>query len=264
MGIITLLTDFGADSGYPAAMKGVIYAIAPTATLIDISHGIKHHDVREGAFLLWMNIPFFPKGTVHCAVVDPSVGTARQPLIVRAGGQLLVGPDNGLLIPAARRLGSTEVFTITNEKFYRKPVSHTFHGRDIFAPIAAHLANSFPPEELGQPVEKFVKLSFGEGSQQGMTLKGEIIFVDTFGNLVTSISAQLLNAFAQLGDPLALEVGSKSAIVRFLETYEQADENELCITIGSHEQAEIAVNLGSAAQRLRAHPGDALTLRKNR
>lgn len=264
MGVITLLTDFGADSGYPAAMKGVIYAIAPTATLIDISHGIEHHNVREGAFLLWMNVPFFPKGTVHCAVVDPSVGTARQPLIVRAGGQLLVGPDNGLLIPAARRLGSTEVFTITNEKFYRKPVSHTFHGRDIFAPIAAHLANSFPPEELGQPVEKFVKLSFGEGSQQGVTLKGEIIFVDTFGNLVTSISAELLKTFAHPEDHLVLDAGSKSAKVRFCETYEHADENELLITIGSHEQAEIAVNLGSAAQRLRAHPGDAFTLRKNR
>jgi S-adenosylmethionine hydrolase len=264
MGVITLVTDFGADSGYPAAMKGVIYSIAPTATVIDISHGILRHHAREGAFLLWMTAAHFPQGTVHCAVVDPGVGTARAPLTIRSGGQLFVGPDNGLLVPAARRLGSLETFVITNERFFRKPVSRTFHGRDIFAPIAAHLANGFPPEELGERIEKFAKLNFGEGVRQGSTLTGEILFIDSFGNLVTNISSALLRDFVKPEERVTLESGSKSTQARFLETYGQAQENELFVTVGSHDQTEIAVNLGNAAQRLRARPTESLTLRQQR
>jgi hypothetical protein len=263
MSAITLLTDFGADSGYPAAMKGVIYSIAPTATLIDISHGVARHSVREGAFLLWMAAPAFAPGTVHCAVVDPGVGTDRKPLIIRARDQFLVGPDNGLLVPAARRLGGLEAFVITNQSFFRKPVSPTFHGRDIFGPIAAHLANGIASEELGQPLETFVKLSFGEGSRQGARLTGEIIFADGFGNLVTNLSSELLENFARHEDELVLDIGSKSLKVRFMETYGQAREGELFVAIGSHDHAEIAVNLGSAAQRLRARAGDAITLRRS-
>ncbi len=264
MGMITLLTDFAADSGYPSSMKGVIYAIAPTASVVDISHGVGRHAIREGAFLLWMNVPFFASNTVHCAVVDPGVGTDRKPLIVRSGDQFFVGPDNGLLIPAARRLGVLEAFVITNERFFRKAVSRTFHGRDIFAPIAAHLANGFPPEELGQPYEKYVKLSFGEGTRHGSIVKGEIVFVDSFGNLVTNITAKLLQEFAQLEESVSIEVGSKSSQLRILDAYGNASENELFLTIGSHDQAEISVNLGSAAQRLRARAGDALILRMSR
>jgi hypothetical protein len=263
MGIITLLTDFGADSGYPAAMKGVIYSIAPTANLIDISHAIAPYSYREGAFLLWMTTPCFPKGTVHCAVVDPGVGTDRQPIIVRSGEQFFVGPDNGLLIPAARRLGTLEVFHISNDRFFRKPISRTFHGRDIFAPIAAHLANGFSPEELGQPLERFTKLSFGEGIREGHFLKGEIIYIDRFGNLVTNISsAELVNCIKP-EDEIVLEIGSKSVQVKFCETYGQMSENQLFVTVGSHEQTEIAVNRGSAAQRLRARAGDMIILRKS-
>jgi S-adenosylmethionine hydrolase len=232
--------------------------------VIDISHGIGRQAIREGAFLLWMNVSCFPNQTVHCAVVDPGVGTARKPLILRSGGQFFVGPDNGLLIPAARRLGLIEAFVITNERFFRQPVSKTFQGRDLFAPIAAHLANGFPPEELGEAFEKYTKLSFGEGSRHGSFIKGEIIFVDSFGNLVTNVSAKLLQEFVALEENLSVEIGARSNQLRFLSTYGAASEHELFITIGSHDQAEIAVNLGSAAQRLRARPGDALILRLGR
>lgn len=259
MALITLLSDFGSASGYPAAMKGVILSLCPTAQIVDISHDVERHHIRAGAFLLWMVAPYFPEKTVHCAVVDPGVGTARRPIVIESGGQFLVGPDNGLLIPAAERLGRYSVFHITNEKYFRAPVSRTFHGRDIFAPVAAHIANGLSPCELGPPITDYIKLSLGEGVRRGRVLEGEIAYIDTFGNLITNIPGELLKELAP-GTALVVEVSRKVASARYASTYGEVEQGELIVTVGSHGQLEIATNLGSAAQRLRAHTGETVTI----
>lgn len=260
MALITLLSDFGSASGYPAAMKGVILSLCPTAQIVDISHDVERHHVRAGAFLLWMAVPYFPEKTVHCAVVDPGVGTARRALVIESGGQLLVGPDNGLLIPAAERLGRFTVFHIRNEQFFRAPVSRTFHGRDIFAPVAAHLANGLAPQELGPQITDYTKLSFGEGMRHGRVLEGEVIYIDPFGNLITNIAGELLQQVSP-GDSVTIEVSRKAASARYARTYGEVEPHELIVTVGSHGQVEIAMNLGSAAQRLRAHTGEPVLIK---
>ncbi len=259
MALITLLSDFGSASGYPSAMKGVILSLYPSAQIVDISHDVERHHVRAGAFLLWMVAPYFPEKTVHCAVVDPGVGTARRPLAIESGGQIFVGPDNGLLIPAAERLGEPKVYHIQNEKYFRPEVSRTFHGRDIFAPVAAHIALGLPPRELGPQITDFVKLSFGEGLRRGRVLEGEIIYIDTFGNVITNISGRLFEGIAP-GTTFVVEVSRKAASARYVQTYAEGDQGELIVTVGSHGQVEIALNLGSAAARLRAHVGETVLI----
>lgn len=259
----TLLSDFGAASGYPAAMKGVLLEICPSATLVDISHDVTRHDVREGAFLLWMVAPYFPKQTVHCAVVDPGVGTVRRALIISAGGQLFVGPDNGLLLPAAQRVGEIKVYIIQNAKFTHTPVSKTFHGRDIFASVAAHLANGVPPAEIGPPTNEWVKLSFGEGRREGRALAGEVIYIDSFGNIVTNIAGDLVVAYGYTpllaaGALLRVETERKSSSAHYARG--DLSPSELIVTVGSHGQIEIAANRASAAQRLRVRVGETLRI----
>lgn len=267
--IITFLSDFGSASGYPAAMKGVAAGLSQ-ARLIDITHDIERHNIREGAFVLWMVAPYFPRGTVHCAVVDPGVGTQRRGLMIKAGGQFFVGPDNGLLMPAANRVcklagsqaNDLEAYSITNKKYVRSEVSGTFHGRDVFAPVAAHLANGVLPQEIGERIDECVKLSFGEGARRGDVLLGEAIYIDGFGNVITNIAGGLLKQIAEFGDGLVLEAARKTVAAKFLPTYGFADESELFLTIGSHGNIEIAKNLGSAAQELRLKAGESVCLRR--
>ncbi len=236
--------------------------ICPSAQLVDISHDVERHHIRAGAFLLWMVAPYFPKETVHCAVVDPGVGTARRPLVASSGGQFFVGPDNGLLIPAAQRLGEPKIYSIEHEKYFHTPVSRTFHGRDIFAPVAAYLASGVPPEQLGPPVTDWVKLSFGQGIRRGHILEGEIVYIDSFGNVITNITGELLRELAEPGVVLIVEVARKSASARCAETYGEAEPHGLLVTVGSHGQVEIAANRDSAAQRLRARPGEAILIQR--
>lgn len=262
MALITLLSDFGSASGYPAAMKAVILSICPTAQIVDISHDVERHHIRAGAFLLWLVAPYFQEKTVHCAVVDPGVGTARRALAIESGRQLFVGPDNGLLIPAAQRLGEPKIYSIENKKYFRDPVSATFHGRDIFAPVAAHLANGLPVTELGPQITDYIKLSFGEGTQRGHILEGEIIYIDSFGNVITNIAGELLHKLAPTGVSLVVEVSRKSVSARYVQTYGEVEPNELAVTVGSHGQVEIATHLGSAAQRLRARTGETILIQR--
>lgn len=262
MAPITLLSDFGSASGYPAAMKGVILSICPTAQIVDISHDVERHHIRSGAFVLWMVAPYFPEKTVHCAVVDPGVGTARRALAIESGGQIFVGPDNGLLIPAALRVGAPQIYQIENEKYFLPTVSRTFHGRDIFAPVAAHLANGLPLTELGPQITEYIKLSFGEGLRRGHVLEGEIIYIDSFGNVITNIAGRLLHELAKPGTALIVEVSRKSVSARCAHTYAEGDPHELVVTVGSHGQVEIATNLGNAAQRLRARTGETILIQR--
>jgi len=244
MKIITLLTDFG--SFYPAQMKGVILAKLKDkdVTFVDIAHDIPPQDVRAGAFALLSSARYFPSGTVHVAVVDPGVGTGRLGLVVESGGQLFVGPDNGLLQPAAQSLGSPQAYKIAR-KF---EASSTFHGRDVFAPVAALLAAGEKPASLGPRVRPKT-LSFGEPKRTDSGIEATVIYIDRFGNLI--LNMQKLPAFG---------LSLKGIKLKKVRTYAEGRRIEPLITLGSHGFAEIAVNQGSAAEVFCLKTGDRIDL----
>ncbi|MDR5695563.1 MAG: S-adenosyl-l-methionine hydroxide adenosyltransferase family protein [Armatimonadota bacterium] len=251
MAIITFLSDFGSRSPYPAAMKAVASAICQ-ATFLDISHDVRRHDVREGAYLLFAVVPYFPVGTVHVAVVDPGVGTARAGLIVTAGGQFFVGPDNGLLLPAAHRLGKITVYRIQNPAYFHSHVSPTFHGRDIFAPVGAHLARGVPPGEIGERVEEYVDLDFGRGVWEDGSFLGKVVYIDPFGNLVTNIPGEMVQGVWNHGDLIVVESRKWSIEVTFTPSYGFVPPGQFLAAIGSDGFLEIAINQGDAARELGA------------
>ena len=252
MKVITLLTDFG--SFYPAQMKGVILSLlrAEDVTFVDIAHDIPPQDVRAGAFALLSAVRYFPPGTIHIAVVDPEVGTDRAGLAVESGGQIFVGPDNGLLMPAARSLGNLRAYRISlplpAPAPQSLPVSSTFHGRDVFAPAAALLAEGRSPADLGPRVEP-EELNFGEARRTERGIEAVVIYVDRFGNLILNLSE--LPAF-----PVRL----KGINLRRVRTYAEASRIEPLITQGSHGFAEIAVNQGNAAEVFCLKAGDRVEL----
>jgi S-adenosylmethionine hydrolase len=242
MQIITLLTDFG--SLYPAQMKGVILSKVQDITFVDIAHEIPPQDIRAGAFALLCTARYFPPGTIHLAVVDPGVGTGRLGIVVKSGGHTFVGPDNGLLLPAARALGSPEAYMIALS-FEAAP---TFHGRDVFAPVAAALACGRSPESIGLEVRP-VELSFGSARHTDSGIEAEVIYVDRFGNLILNMQ--------ELPDR---EVALKGVRLRPARTYGEAERIEPLITMGSHGFAEIAVNQGNAAEAFGLGAGDRIIL----
>jgi len=254
--LVTLLSDFGSRSPYPAAMKAVLVSYGQHL-LVDISHDVPRHDIPAGAYLLSTIVPFVPAGTVHLAVVDPGVGTARRGLIVASGGQYFVGPDNGLLLPAARRVGRPRAYLITDERLLRAVRSTTFHGRDLFAPAAAVLARGTPPEVLGRPVSEIVDLDFGTGRIERGVLAGAVIYIDPFGNVITNIPVSLLPA---AGTPLAVRVGRRGVPASVGSTYGDRPRGRAVVVPGSDGFVEIAVREGSAASLLGATPGTSVRI----
>ncbi len=256
--VITLLSDLG--DVYPASMKGVILGINPEACIVDISHSVPPHYIRRGAFILMTTAKYFPSGTVHIAVVDPGVGTNRRALALRAGVEsgihYFIGPDNGLLIPAAKSLGDFEVYEITNRNLFRKNISSTFHGRDVFAPVGAHISKGLNIDKVGRRIFDFVKLDFGEGKKKEDVLEGRIIFIDSFGNIMTNISNELVNF--QAGDMLEIE-GKQ---IPFFASYGFCKKGEPLALIGSHGFLEIAINMGNAALYFDKKPNDEIVVRK--
>jgi S-adenosylmethionine hydrolase len=257
--LLTFLSDFGSASPYPAAMKAVAAGICD-AILIDISHEVTEGSIREGAYLLWSVAPVCPPGTIHCAVIDPGVGTGRAALAVAAGGQVLVGPDNGVLLPAARRLGNPEIYRLNDPSFWRHPVSATFHGRDVFAPTAAHLASGTPVSVVGVATKTYVDLVFPTGRGDGRALVGEVLWIDRFGNLVTTIPGHLL---AELSPRASLVVEAAAATIEAMpaRTFGDVASGRTVVFVGSDGMVEVAVNRGSAAHALAAAPGMALRIR---
>jgi len=260
MSIISLTTDFG--DLYPAAVKAVILGINPGVQIIDVTHSIRQAGIREGAFALYSLVPYFPAKTVHIGIVDPGVGTSRRALAIKAGKsgyeQFFVGPDNGLLIPAARCLGEMEVYEITNREIMLKSgISATFHGRDIFAPVGAHLSKSFPIKELGPQVSHFVNLDFGNFGIDGSFLVGEVIFADNFGNVITNIPEDVILRFFAFGS----EVEVNGRRVPFVQTYGFAGQEKPLILIGSHGFLEIAINGGNAALKFGLKNGSPVTIK---
>jgi S-adenosyl-L-methionine hydrolase (adenosine-forming) len=250
MGTITLISDFGAY--YPAIMKAAILEIAPDATIIDVTHEITPENVREAAFILRETVKNFPRGTVHVAVVDPTVGTDRRGLVIAAGGHYLVGPDNGILIPAARLLGDFEVLRI---KMAAK--SSTFHGRDIFAPVGAHLL-------MGRlqrltPTPTYVDLLFQEPHSSENAVSGAILYVDRFGNCVTNIPGSFMIQRSGYGSIRNL---NRVTMIQFMQTYDEVAQGRPLLTVGSFDLIEIAVNKGSAATEFNLKLGDQISLER--
>jgi S-adenosyl-L-methionine hydrolase (adenosine-forming) len=246
---ITLLSDFGTKEGYVAQMKGVISSITE-ARILDITHEISPHNIREGAFILWTTAPFFPVGTIHVAVVDPGVGTERKGLIITTKKQILIGPDNGILLPTAHLLGDFIVYEITNPKYMIHPLSRTFHGRDIFAPVAAYIARGVPFGEIGTQTTHFVDLKFSLGEHQGDRIVGKVLYVDRFGNVMTNIPQEILPGDIEQ-KKISLVSGDRQwEHVPFVSSYGSVKEGEMLCTIGSNHFLEISVNQGNAAQTL--------------
>lgn len=260
MSIISLTTDFG--DLYPAAMKAVILGINPGIQIIDITHSIRRAEIREGAFALYSLVPYFPAKSVHVGVVDPGVGTSRRALALKAGPegeeQFFVGPDNGLMVPAARRLGDMEVYEITNKEMMLKSgVSATFHGRDIFAPVGARLSKGMPIEDVGNKVSDFVDLDFGNVGIDGPFLVGETVYADSFGNVITNIPEAAVLKFCSFGSQV--EVNGRK--VSFVQTYGFVGQNDALALIGSHGFLEIAVNKGNAALQFGLKSGDSVAVK---
>ncbi|MEA5462373.1 SAM hydrolase/SAM-dependent halogenase family protein [Leptothoe sp. PORK10 BA2] len=256
MGVITLLTDFGHTDSYVGVMKGVIAGISPHSQVVDLTHGILPQDILAARFNLLTSYGYFPGGTVHGVVVDPGVGTQRAAIAVQVatenGGQMVVAPDNGILTG----FPITAAVALVNADYWLTPQpSHTFHGRDIFASVAAHLANGVPMEQLGTPlaVSSLVRLSLGNAVATGHGYLGSIQYIDHFGNLVTTILGHKLT-----GQSWQVCMGGR--MVRYSTTYGHGEPGEALALIGSHGYVEIAVNGGSAAQVWGAKVGDDVEL----
>jgi S-adenosyl-L-methionine hydrolase (adenosine-forming) len=248
-GILTLTTDFGTRDAYVGIMKGVALGICPAARLVDLTHEVPAQTVRLGALLLRSAVEYFPAGTVHLAVVDPGVGSARQPVLVVTERALFVGPDNGLLAPAAELLGVRAVYRLEREAFFRQPVSHTFHGRDVFAPVAAHLAGGTPPAAFGAELAGLQPLDLPAPTVEAGAVHGEVIHVDHFGNLITNIPADVLAGFR--AGSLSVRI-SEMTVTSLAPTYAAVPSGAFVAVIGSWGMLEVAVRDGSAAERLRA------------
>jgi S-adenosylmethionine hydrolase len=252
-GLVTLTTDFGLRDAYVAEMKGVMLGIARKANqslqLIDVTHEVERHDITEGALALEAAAPFFPAGTVHLAVIDPGVGTARRGLAVDLGEQMLVGPDNGLFTPFLAGDG-WRAFEIA-EADYRLPmVSRTFHGRDLFAPAAAHLALGLDPARLGPVVSDPVRLAWPEVRSVSGAVAGAVVHTDRFGNLITSIHARSVDL---LDRGVVIRISDRE--VPLVGTYADLAAGRPGALVGSGGRLEIAVREGSAAAVLRARRG---------
>ena len=248
MPIISLTTDFGTADWFVGSMKGVILGINPQAVIVDITHEIAPGDVRAGAFALAVSYKCFPRLTVHVAVVDPGVGSQRAALAVRTADYFFVGPDNGLLSFALAQEKVLEILRVENEGLLRRPVSRTFHGRDVFAPIAARLTQQVLMDSLGTKLQDYVRLERAEPRVVGGVLSGEIIYIDHFGNAITNIGSLAKSV-------TRVHVAGKTA-PKIVEFYRQGAPSEPIALIGSSGFLEIAINGGHAARTLDLQVGD--------
>ncbi len=256
--IITLTTDFGTGSPYVAAMKGAILSINPAATLVDITHDIRAQDIRHGAVVLADVTELFPDGTIHVAVVDPGVGTDRAIVYTRIGKQAYVVPDNGLLGELLERTPAERIVRIENPEFWREPVSNTFHGRDIMAPVAAHLSLGVLPEQLGPVADSITKLDLPKPRIRPGRIDGMILEVDSFGNLITNITADMLAGYPT--DERACVVCGIYETWGILCAYAQQHPDMFVALVGSTDRLELAIVEGNAAKRLGLQAGMPVTV----
>ena len=255
MHAITLTTDFGARDWFVGTMKGIMLGINPRAVIVDLTHEIPLGDIRAGAFALMAGYRYFPEGTLHIVVVDPGVGSQRRPIAVQTANYFFVGPDNGVLSWALAHEKIKAIRQLENPKYFLKTISRTFHGRDIFAPVAAHLSRGRALKQLGRELKDFIRLPWPEPTKTRSTIRGEIVYTDHFGNAITNIEAELLPG----GRKVTCEViGKRKVRCARAECYDTVPANSPVAVIGSSGFLEIAVNGDSAAKRFRLKTGDAV------
>ncbi len=257
--IITLTTDFGLRDPYVAEMKAVILSLCPEAVIVDVTHQVPKFDIRMGAYLLASAAPYFPKGAIHVAVIDPGVGTTRRNLIIRTKHNLLVGPDNGVLALAAKREQVSSVHEITSPESRMPKVSSTFHGRDILAPTAAQLANGVQPSSFGSAVRDIAEPKFTKVVLDDEKKIGEVLYVDGFGNIVTNLPEEALKGF-RTGESIIVSIKNRPTEMKVGKTYGEAQHGEYLVLMGSQGYVEIAKNQGNAHDELMTKPGDRITI----
>ena len=257
--IITLTTDFGLGDPFAGIMKGVILSVNPKACIVDITHGVPGHDILAGAMALQSSCSYFPKGTIHLAVVDPGVGSSRRPLLAISDNHAFVGPDNGLLAHVISLEQCVRVFHLTELDYFLKPVSQTFHGRDIFAPISGWLSRGVPAESFGPVIDDWIRLDWPTPRRVGKSLFGTVLRVDRFGNLITNISAGDL--VCPTSTPQEIQIDIRGRTIRQLcRSYAEGASDEPFAIIGSAGLLEIAVREASAAALLGAGPREEFEL----
>jgi S-adenosylmethionine hydrolase len=256
--VLTLTTDFGTGSPYVAAMKGVILSIHPRATIVDITHDIRPQDISHGAIVLEDVCDRFPPDTTHVVVVDPGVGTDRAIVYARIGCQKYVAPDNGLLSRLAKRTPPSQIIHIQEPKYWLQPVSATFHGRDIMAPVAAHLSLGVDPTLLGPPADKLLEITWPEVRVSPNRLEGTVLEIDSFGNVITNITADLIAG--RPTDERACVVCDLYETWGIYGTYAEHPSGTLIALVGSSGRLELALVGGNAARRLGIKIGTPVTL----
>lgn len=255
--VIALLTDFGTRDHYAGTMKGVALGVCPDAVLVDITHEIAPHDVLGGALELAAAFKYFPPGTIFLVVVDPGVGAQRRALAAEAGGYQFVAPDNGVLTLVLEAAPPSRVVEVTERRYARPTVSRTFEGRDRFAPAAAWLATGIELAELGPPLASWQSLEVPTPAVAEDGVEGQVLRVDRFGNLITNVDRRTFDRFAAGGVEI---VAGGHGVEKVVATYAEADEGAVCALFGSTEHLEIAVNGGSAAERLGLARGASVTV----
>lgn len=256
--IVTLTTDFGTSDGYVGAMKGVILGINADAEIVDITHAVEPQNIRQGALLFAATAPYFPPGTVHVVVVDPGVGSERRALALQAGGSLYVAPDNGVLTQAVDRFPDIRAVSLDRPEYWRPSVSNTFHGRDIFAPVAAHLSLGVPLEAVGTLTEDWIRLpKQSRQTNADASLVARIAHIDHFGNVVIDLDQQELSGLDR--NQVTVEIAGKK-LQGIKQTYTQVAVGELLLLINSSGFLEVAQREGSAARTLEVRVGETIRL----
>ncbi len=252
--IITLTTDYGTSDHLVGTLKGVILKIHPDVHIVDITHAVVPYDLLDGALSIGAAARYFPPRSVHVVVVDPAVGSSQRPILVSAENQYFIAPDNGVLSLIYDRADDLTVRHITAGHYFLNPLSSTFHGRDVFAPVAAWLTKNWQPEAFGEPITDFTRFSMPRPKPANRGLKGAVLRVDNFGNLMTNFCMEDLPESARRVGPIDMTVGGKP-VKKLVETFAQGADGEPVVLLGSSGFIEIAVNKGSASRTLGAGRG---------
>jgi S-adenosyl-L-methionine hydrolase (adenosine-forming) len=252
--LITLTTDYGTSDVFAAVMRGVILSINPDVSIVDITHEVLAHDILDGALAIGNAYKYFPPKTVHVVVVDPGVGTERRPLLVAADQHYFIAPDNGVLSSVYDQSESLHVWNLISEHYFRQPVSKTFHGRDVFAPVAGWLSKSWQTSSFGEPITDFVRFTLPKIKTEGTSAKGVVLRTDHFGNLITNITPEQVPGLLTANGNLSITVG-QAKISKMVQTFAEGVAGEPVAIIGSSGYLEISVNRGNAAKTVGAGRG---------
>jgi S-adenosylmethionine hydrolase len=260
--LITLTTDFGLEDPFAGVMKGVILSINPAANIVDLSHGIESHNIREAAFFVGTNYNYFPHRTAHVVVVDPGVGSRRRPILVVTENHYFIGPDNGVFSYVyEKEKAMLRVYHITADHYFLKAKSSTFQGRDLFAPVAAWLTGGKDPENFGTAITDYETIYLPVPALADSSVTGEVLHIDKFGNSISNISRAVIDDLLNTNTGGTLQVFLGSREVPLLEYYGQSSDKGLCAIINSSEYLELFVNQGSAAKDFAISKGDPVALK---